>query len=72
MPEGRLRHKKAPQEKIPADKLAGLTACLSEDPRPSYQDEPTRIYGMAFGEYNVQFRVEDEVLTVVDISQKVN
>ena len=54
-------------EKLPADKLAGLTDCLSEDPRPSYQDEPTRIYGMAFGKYNVKFQVQNGVLTVLSI-----
>lgn len=62
-----VRFEKGVQEKIPAEKLAGLTDCLSEDPRPSYQDEPTRIYGMAFGEYDVKFRVEDGILTVLDI-----
>ena len=67
-----VRFAEGVQEKIPTDKLAGLIDCLSEDPRPSYQDEPTRIYGMAFGKYNVQFRVEDEILTVTDITQKAN
>ena len=62
-----VRFEKGVQEKIPAKKLAGLTDCLSEDPRPSYQDEPTRVYGMAFGEYNVKFRVEDGTLTVLSI-----
>ena len=55
------------QAKIPLDKLAGLTDCLAEDPRPSYQDEPSRVYGMAFGDYNVKFQVQDGVLTVLTI-----
>ena len=62
-----VRFEKGVQEKIPAEKLDGLTDCLSEDPRPSYQDEPTRVYGMAFGEYNVKFRVENGILTVLSI-----
>jgi hypothetical protein len=55
------------KEKIPAEKLAGLVDCLAEDPRPSYQDEPDRIYGMAFGTQNVEFRVAGETLTVVAV-----
>ena len=57
------------KEKIPAEKLAGLVDCLAEDPRPSYQDEPDRIYGMAFGMQNVKFRVAGETLTVVAVEE---
>ncbi len=55
------------KEKIPLEKQAGLIDCLAEDPRPSYQDEPDRIYGMAYGNFNVKFQVENNVLTVVEI-----
>ena len=55
------------KERIPPEKLSGLTDCLAEDPRPSYQDEPERIYGMSFGGYNVKFRVAESVLTVLSI-----
>ena len=41
--------------------------CLAEDPRPSYQDEPERIYGMAFGGYEIKFRVEQDILTVLSV-----
>lgn len=40
---------------------------LAEDPRPAYQDDPTRIYAMAYGRYEVKFTVADGVLTVVDV-----
>ena len=53
--------------KLPPEKQAGLTACLAEDPRPSYQDEPDRIYGMTYADKNVKFCVEKDVLTVLDI-----
>ena len=53
--------------KLPQEKLQGLIDCLAEDPRPSYQDEPERIYGMAYGDYNVKFSVADGVLTVMDL-----
>ena len=53
---------------IPQDKRAGLTECLADDPRPSYQDDETRVYGMRFGEWNIRFTVEKEVLRVREIS----
>ena len=57
------------QEKIPAEKLAGLIDCLAEDPRPSYQDEPDRVYGMSFGGYEIKFRVAQATLTVVNVEK---
>lgn len=57
------------KEKIPADKLAGLIDCLAEDPRPSYQDEPDRVYGMSFGGYEIKFRVAQATLTVVNVEK---
>ncbi len=54
-------------EMIPPEKRKGLTECLADDPRPSYQDDPTRIYGMKFGEFDIQFTVENGILTVIDV-----
>ena len=54
------------QAKIPADKLPALIECLSDDPRPSYQQDG-REYGMNFANKNVKFTVENGVLTVRDI-----
>ena len=45
----------------------GLLAILAQDPRPSYQDDPVRIYGFPFGGFDVRFRVTDGVLTVVEL-----
>lgn len=46
-----------------------LSGILSGDPRPRYHDDPNRIYGFIFGEYEVKFRVENRVLTVVSVSK---
>lgn len=46
---------------------APLCALLAEDPRPSYQDDPTRVYGMPYRRYDVQFTVADGKLTVCDV-----
>ena len=40
---------------------------LAHDPRPSYQSDPERLYGVAFAEKNVRFTVRDGVLTVREI-----
>lgn len=45
-------------------KLNGLLEILALDPRPSYQDDPKRIYGMKYGDFNVLFHVTDGVLTI--------
>ena len=54
-------------QRVPPDKRAALTGVLAQDPRPSYQDDPSRIYGFPFAGMEVRFRVEGEQLTVVDI-----
>ena len=45
-----------------------LLAVLAHDPRPTYQNDPERVYGMEFAGHNVRFTVADGVLTVVEIA----
>ena len=52
---------------IPAEKLEALIGVLSLDPRPSYQNDPERIYGMRFAGLELRFRVEGEALTLVEV-----
>lgn len=47
--------------------LDTLIQVLSLDPRPSYQKDPERIYGLSYCGCNVRFRVEGDVLEVIDI-----
>ena len=54
-------------DKIPAETQPALLAVLSHDPRPSYQNDPERVYGMAFAGWNVRFRVQKKTLTVCEI-----
>lgn len=49
---------------VPEEKRTALLAVLSHDPRPTYQEDPERVYGMAYGDMNVKFRVADGTLTV--------
>ena len=53
--------------KLPTEKRAGLLECLADDPRPSYQDDPTRVYGMCFGDHEIKFFVSENILTVLTI-----
>lgn len=43
---------------------AAVLACLAEDPRPSYQDDPSRIYSMRYGDFDVRFRVDQNFFFV--------
>lgn len=48
------------------EELLVLEEILAQDPRPSYQNEPERVYGMAYAGREIKFRVEDGTLIVVD------
>lgn len=50
-----------------SDELAALRKVLSLDPRPHYQDNPEKVYGMIYAGKDVKFRVEGDVLTVVEV-----
>ncbi|MBQ3150069.1 MAG: tRNA (N6-threonylcarbamoyladenosine(37)-N6)-methyltransferase TrmO [Clostridia bacterium] len=54
---------------IPTAKHDALIAVLSQDPRPSYQEDENRVYGMEFAGFDVRFTVKDRVLTVTEISE---
>ena len=51
-------------DKVPEDKREALVGVLSRDPRPSYQHDPERVYGMAFAGLEVRFSVDGDVLHV--------
>ena len=53
---------------IPITKRDALIGVLSHDPRPSYQKDPDRIYGLSFGGCDVRFRVQDAILTVLEVN----
>ena len=54
--------------KIPEDKRDALIGVLSHDPRPSYQRDSDRVYGLDFAGFNVRFTVNNKVLCVISIS----
>ena len=48
----------------------GLRGVLEIDPRPSYQHDPERVYGMEFSGLEVHFVVDGAVLTVTGITRR--
>ncbi|MBQ9459753.1 MAG: tRNA (N6-threonylcarbamoyladenosine(37)-N6)-methyltransferase TrmO [Oscillospiraceae bacterium] len=55
---------------VPEERRAALRGVLAQDPRPRYQNDPARVYGMRFGALEVKFRVADGVLTVVGVEKR--
>lgn len=56
-------------DKIPESKRKALLGVLSHDPRPSYQQDPERIYGLTFAGFDVRFTVKDKTLTVTQLEE---
>ena len=52
-------------ELLPEDKRQGLWELLAQDPRPAYQKDPERVYGMEFSGFEIKFSVREGLLTVL-------
>ena len=57
-------------EILPQEKRDAAVAVLSHDPRPSYQRKPGRIYGLTFAGFDLRFTVEEDTLTVCEITKQ--
>ena len=55
-------------EKVPSEKRNALIGVLEQDPRPRYQKDPERVYGMSFAEMEIKFTVSDRTLSVVELT----
>ncbi len=55
------------KEKLTEKQIQNITELLSLDPRPSYQNDEERVYGLAFEELQIKFKYEEEKIIVVDI-----
>ena len=56
--------------RIPEPQRQAVMEILAQDPRPSYQNDPDRVYGMAYGGMEIRFSVRDRRLTVKEIAKK--
>lgn len=55
-------------ELLPGNKRDAALEVLSHDPRPSYQANPERLYGLSFAGFDIRFTVENETLYVKEVS----
>ena len=53
--------------RVDSNKREALRGVLAGDPRPSYQHDPARVYGVRYAQYNVKFTVDGDVLRVTEI-----
>lgn len=53
--------------RLPEDKREAAIGVLRHDPRPSYQKDPERIYGLTFAGFDIRFQVREDTLTVMDV-----
>ena len=67
-PDAVLHVEVAPEllERLPKELHKPLIETLMHDPRPHYQHDADRLYGMVFDRWEIRFRVEGETLQVVD------
>ena len=59
-----------PAKEIPEEDLYTIKKLLAQDPRPRYQDDPERVYGMSYGEWEVKFTAGDGVIMVKSIKNR--
>ena len=52
-------------DNVPEDKREALLECLAQDPRPHYQDDEARVYGLRFAGTEVRFRADEGGITVI-------
>ena len=56
--------------KLPPEKRATLLEVLRQDPRPGYQNDPERRYGLEFAGFEIKFKVASGLLTVCSIERQ--
>lgn len=56
-------------QRIPQARREALLGVLAQDPRPAYQHDPQRVYGFAYGAWEIRFTVDDGVLTVQAVEE---
>ncbi len=52
---------------LPESKRKAAIEVLSHDPRPSYQKDSDRVYGLRFSEFDIRFLVNANILTVKEV-----
>lgn len=55
--------------RVPEEKQSELLGVLRGDPRPSYQNDPQREYGLTFSDLEIGFKVQEKTLTVTRVEK---
>lgn len=55
------------QQKLKEEHVAAVRGILEQDPRPAYQRDEGRVYGISYAGYDIRFRVAGEELTVCEV-----
>ncbi len=53
--------------RFPEEKREAVVGVLAQDPRPTYFQDPDRVYGVPFAGFDVKFRVDGDRLRVCDV-----
>lgn len=56
-------------EKLPQELQQGVISLLEQDPRPGYQEDSERIYGLSVADFDIRFSVKQKNLTVVSVKK---
>jgi len=52
---------------LPHEKQTAAIGVLAQDPRPSYQTDPSRIYGLPFADFDIRFNVDGNTVHVIEV-----
>lgn len=55
--------------KLPEEKRSVIIRVLEEDPRPSYQEDESRVYKFLFSDFQIGFRVIEKTAVVVSVEK---
>lgn len=59
------------RQRIPEEHLQAVMDILAQDPRPSYQHDSERIYGMKYADMEIKFTVDKDTLTVQEVEKQI-
>jgi len=55
---------------IPREDLELISQILAQNPKPHYQEDPERVYGMSYGSYEIKFKIQEGTLIVISIKRR--
>lgn len=64
-----VEYSKEVEEALDKQILDAVVQCISQDPRPSYQDEPDRVYYMKYDKYDIGFKVDSGRAYIISVKQ---